>query len=284
VYLGCTAGRFANRIAKGKFRLNGKEYVLAQNNGENHLHGGIKGFDKKMWKAEDATSSEGEGMAFSYVSPDGEEGYPGTLSVQVVYRWTADNALHIEYRAATDKDTVVNLTNHSYFNLAGEGSGDVLSHEMQIFADRFTPVDGGAIPTGELRSVRGTPLDFTEPHRIGERIEDPYEQMGIGGGYDHNFVLGSATRELALAARVHERASGRVMEVQTTEPGMQFYSGNFLDGSISGKSGRPYTRRTGFCLETQHFPDSPNHPEFPSTVLRPGQEYRSFTVYRFLCA
>jgi aldose 1-epimerase len=281
-FIGGTIGRYGNRIAGGKFRLNGKEFTLARNNGENHLHGGIKGFHTVVWDAKDNPTAEGEGLTLGYFSAVGEEGYPGNLSVEVTYRLTKDNALHIDYRATTDMDTVVNLTNHSYFNLSGEGSGDILGHRMMINADRFTPVNDSLIPTGEFQPVRDTPLDFTKPAGIGERIDAPHEQMRLGGGYDHNFVLNRKENGLVPAACVLEPVSGRVMEVWTTEPGLQFYSGNFLDGSMSGKKGNPYLRRSGFCLETQHFPDSPNQPKFPSTVLKPGQEYRSTTVYKFL--
>jgi aldose 1-epimerase len=281
-YLGCVVGRYANRIAKGTFRLDGKVYVLAKNNGENHLHGGIKGFNKKVWDARETVTAEGEGLTFTYLSPDGEEGYPGNLSVKVVYLLTHDNAFKIVYYATTDIDTVVNLTHHSYFNLAGEGSGDILSHRMMINADYFTPVDRALIPTGEIQKVHNTPLDFTKPVVIGERIDHPTEQIQLGGGYDHNFILNRNSRDLSLAARVHEPESGRVMEVWTTEPGIQFYSGNFLDGSMTGKAGKAYSKRTGFCLETQHFPNSPNQLKFPSTLLKPGQQFRSTTIYKFL--
>jgi len=281
-YIGSTIGRYGNRISGGKFRLNGKEITLARNNGENNLHGGIKGFNAVVWDARENSTAEGEGLTLGYSSADGEEGFPGNLSTEVTYRLTKDNTLRIDYRATTDMDTVVNLTHHSYFNLAGEGSSSILVHRMMINADRFTPVDGRLIPTGEIQPVRDTPLDFTKPAGIGERIDASHEQIRLGGGYDHNFVLNRKDDGLVPAACVLEPGSGRVLEVWTTEPGMQFYSGNFLDGKMSGKSGKPYTRRSGFCLETQHYPDSPNRPEFPSTVLKPGQEYRSTTVYKFL--
>jgi aldose 1-epimerase len=281
-YIGSTIGRYGNRISGGKFHLNGKEFCLALNNGENSLHGGPKGLHAKVWDAEENVTAEGEGLRLRCFSEDGEEGFPGNLSVEVVYRLTKDNTFRIDYRATADADTVLNLTNHAYFNLAGEGTGDILGHRMMINADAFTAVNAVLIPTGEIRPVRNTPLDFTKPAGIGGRIDDPYEQIRLGGGYDHNYALNRRDDGLVPAACVLEPGSGRVMEVWTTEPGMQFYTGNFLDGSMTGKSGKPYTRRTGFCLETQHYPDSPNRPEFPSTVLKPGQEYRSTTMYKFL--
>jgi aldose 1-epimerase len=277
-FFGALVGRYGNRIAKGKFSLNGEEYSLARNNDPNHLHGGIKGFDKVVWKAKEVKGKNGPGLSLSYVSKDGEEGYPGNLSVTVVYTWTHNNELKVAYTATTDKTTVVNLTQHSYFNLAG--SGDILKHEMMIAANRFTPVDATLIPTGELRSVKGTPMDFTKPFAIGARIDQQDEQLKFGRGYDHNYVLNSNKGALALAARVYEATTGRVMEVYTTEPGIQLYTGNFLDG-MTGKGGQVYKQRYGFCLETQHFPDSPNQPKFPSTTLKPGQKYMTTTSYRF---
>jgi aldose 1-epimerase len=277
-YFGAIIGRYGNRIGKGQFRLEGKDYKLATNDGANHLHGGIKGFDKAVWKAR---SSGSNAIELTYLSKDGEEGYPGNLSVKVTYALNDSGELRIDYEASTDRATVINLTNHSYFNLAGQGEGDVLNHRVTLHADRFTPVDSGLIPTGELRPVRGTPFDFTRGAAIGARIRDNDEQLRLGRGYDHNFVLNSSGGQLAKAAEVFEPTTGRVMEVLTTEPGVQFYTGNFLDGTITGKAGKVYGQRSGFCLETQHFPDSPNKPAFPSVVLRPGQQYRSTTIYRF---
>ena len=280
-FFGALAGRYANRIGKGRFTLNGQTYTLARNNGENSLHGGLKGFDKAVWKAREIPPG---GLELSYLSKDGEEGYPGNLSATVVYTLTDDNELKIDYTATTDKETVVNLTNHSYFNLAGAGTGDILKHEVMLNADRFTPVDAGLIPTGELASVKGTPFDFTQPTAIGARIEEKHEQIVRGKGYDHNFVLNKGTGgagSLSLAARVTEPTSGRVLEVYTTQPGVQFYTGNFLDGTLTGKGGKTYQRRAGFCLETQHFPDSPNKPNFPSTALKPGEKYHEVTSFKF---
>lgn len=278
-YFGAIIGRYGNRIGKGAFSLNGHQYTLPKNDGENTLHGGIKTFDKVVWKAKEVRSKTGVGLSLSYLSKDGEEGFPGNLSVTVVYTLTNKNELKIDYSATTDKTTVVNLTHHSYFNLSGEGS--ILNHEMMINANRFTPVDSGLIPTGELRDTKGGPMDFTRSTRIGARIDEQNEQLVLGKGYDHNWVLNNGTGKLALAARAYDPASGRVMEVYTTEPGIQFYTGNFLDGSITGKGGQVYKKRYGFCLETQHFPDSPNKPSFPSTVLKPGRKYQTTTVYKF---
>jgi aldose 1-epimerase len=278
-HFGATIGRVGNRIGKGKFLLNGKEYTLATNNGVNHLHGGIKGFDKRVWKAQTVPATGGTAVKFTYVSPDGEEGYPGTLTASVTYTLTDKNELRLDYVANTDQPTPVNLTNHSYFNLAGEGAGTILEHELTLMADKFTPVDEGLIPTGAIAPVKGTVLDFTRPALIGARIA----QVPIAPpvGYDHNYVLNSGGGVLALAAIVKEPTTGRTMEVLTTEPGIQFYSGNFLDGTLEGKAGVPYQKHAAFCLETQHFPDSVNHPNFPPTVLQPDKTYKTTTVYRF---
>jgi len=284
-YFGAVVGRYGNRIAGGKFALDGTAYTLATNNEPGgipcSLHGGLKGFDKVVWDAVGVEKPGAMGVKFSYRSKDGEEGYPGNLDLTVTYWLTDNNEWQIEYTATTDKATPLNVTQHSYFNLRGEGNGDILGHELTLNASRFTPVTAGLIPTGELRPVAGTPFDFTSPHAIGERINAKDEQMKFGGGYDHNWVLDGTRRELSPAATVYEPTTGRVMEVFTTEPGIQFYAGNFLDGTLTGKQGKPYVYRSGLALETQHFPDSPNHPDFPSTILRPGEEFKSTTVYRF---
>ena len=280
-YFGCITGRYANRIAGGKFTLDGVQYTLATNDGPNALHGGLKGFDKREWSVDRATPTE---LALSYLSADGEEGYPGNLDVWVIYSLTDDNALQIDYMATTDRPTIVNLTNHSYFNLKGEGAGTINDHILMLNADRYTPVDENVIPTGELAPVAGTPFDFRQPRVIGGRLRANYPQILRGLGYDHNFVLARPSLDdasLILAAQVYEPTTGRVMEVHTTEPGIQFYSGNLLNSRVVGASGRIYRQGDGLALETQHFPDSPNQPDFPSTVLRPGTTFRSTTVYRF---
>ena len=279
-YFGALIGRYANRIARGRFTLNGVEYQLAQNNGVNHLHGGVRGFHKVVWKAREKSRAGGVALELTYLSKDKEEGYPGNLAVTVTYVLTDANELRVEYIATTDKETVVNLTHHSYFNLAGAGTGDILGHELKINADRFTPVNETLIPTGELRTVKGTPFDFNRATAIGSRINQADEQLGFGKGYDHNFVLNKKGQELSLAATVYEPTSGRGLEMWTTEPGVQLYSGNFLD-NVRGKAGKVYNVRSGFCLEAQHFPDSPNQPAFPSTVLKPGDRYTQTTVYKF---
>jgi aldose 1-epimerase len=277
-YFGALIGRYGNRIAKGRFTLDGKEYKLAVNNGENALHGGLKGFDKVVWKVRHA---DAHALELGYLSRDGEEGYPGNLSVTVRYTLTDANELKLDYSATTDKTTVLNFTNHSYFNLAGEGNGDILAQQVTINADRFSPVDKGLIPAGEPRAVEGTPFDFRKATAIGARIGADDEQIRLGGGYDHNFILNRTGDSLSLAATVYDPQSGRLLEVSTTQPGMQFYTANFLDGTVKGKGGHAYPRRGAFCLETQHFPDSPNHPQFPTVTLKPGERFHSTTAYKF---
>ena len=279
-FFGALVGRYGNRIAKGRFKIDGKEYSLLVNNGENHLHGGKLGFDKQIWKAKSGKSTEGQTLELKYTSPDMEEGYPGKLDVTVTYTLTNDNGLKIDYRATTDKNTHVNLTNHSYFNLAGAGSGDVLGHEMMINAYQATKVDKGLIPTGEIVNIKGTALDFTSPMTIGARIDANEEQLQLGVGYDHNYVINGGGKGLTLAARVSEPTTGRIMEVMTTEPGVQFYSANHVN-NVLGKGGKTYQKRGAFCLETQHYPDTPNKKEFPTTLLRPGQTYSTTTIYKF---
>jgi aldose 1-epimerase len=280
-YFGAIVGRYGNRIAKGRFTLGGVAYTLAQNNNGNHLHGGVRGFDKVVWTAaSSSTTAEGPHVKLTYLSRDKEEGYPGNLIVTVIYTLTNNNELKIEYSALTDKETVLNLTHHTYFNLAGAGSGDMLKHELKINAHQFLPTGETAIPTGELRNVKGTPFDFTKATPIGARIDDKDEQLVFGSGYDHNFVLDNQDGHLALAAEVYESTSGRTLSVYTTEPGVQFYSGNFLK-DVVGKQGKVYQKRGALCLEAQHYPDSPNQPSFPSTVLKPGGHYMQTTIYKF---
>ena len=281
-FFGTLVGRYGNRIANGQFTLDGRTYTLAKNNGPNHLHGGNKGWDKAVWSAGDPFQNDtGVGVALSHTSPDGDEGYPGTVNATVTYTLTEANELVVDYAATTDKPTVVNLTQHSYFNLGGGKAPDVLGHELMLNADGYTPVDAGLIPLGPIAPVAGTPFDFRTPSTIGARIGDSHEQMARGNGYDHNFVLNRSGDGLSVAARVVEPVTGRTMTISTTEPGVQFYTGNFLDGTLAGKGGRVYGRRAGFCLETQHYPDSPNKPHFPSAVVRPGQTYRTRTVFAF---
>lgn len=278
-YFGATTGRYANRIAKAQFMLNGTVYSLATNNGPNSLHGGIKGLDKRVWKARDVSTPTGAALELTYVSPDGEEGFPGTLSIKVTYTLTHSDELRIDYEATTDKDTVVNLTNHSYFNLAGAGEGDILGHILQLNSDKYTPVDETSIPLGDIVTVNNTVMDFTTPTAIGARWN---QLKGNPGGYDHNYVLNQVhPGKLTLAADVYEPTTGRRLTIHTTEPGVQLYTGNYLDGSVVGKGKKAYLKNFGFCLETQHFPDSPNKPQFPSTVLKPGQVYRSTTIHKF---
>lgn len=277
-FFGCIVGRYGNRIGGAKFTLDGKTYTLAVNNGPNSLHGGIKAFDKVVWKVVKAT---GNSLELQYTSKDGEEGFPGNLDVTAIYSVTDDNELCLDYKAKTDKPTVLNLTHHSYFNLAGQGTGDILGHEVFINSDKITPVNKDLIPTGDYASVEGTPLDFRTPTAIGARIDSPDQQLQFGSGYDHNWVINKPANHLGLQARAYDPKTGRVMEVWSTEPGVQFYTGNFLDGTITGKGGAVYKRRSGFCFEPQHYPDSPNKPNFPSVVLRPGQTFKSTIIYRF---
>jgi aldose 1-epimerase len=278
-YFGALVGRYGNRIAGAKFTLDGTTYTLAANDGPNTLHGGLKGFDKRIWSAHASESTNGPQLVLHYLSKDGEEGFPGNLDVTATFTLMHDNALRLEYTATTDKDTVVNLTHHGYFNLAGKG--DILSHVVMIPADRFTPVDSTLIPTGVLQPVENTPFDFRTPTAIGARIEQDDEQLKFGKGYDHNWVINKNMGELGLMARVTEPTTGRVMEVWSTEPGLQFYSGNFLDGTITGKGGQIYGHRDAFCMEPQHFPDSPNKPQFPTTELKPGEVYHNTIIYKF---
>jgi aldose 1-epimerase len=281
-FFGATVGRYGNRIAHGKFALDGATYTLAKNDGENHLHGGLVGFNKRMWTAKDVSTAAGQSLELTSLSKDGEEGYPGNLSVKLVFTVPAgENALKIDYTATTDKDTVLNLTHHSYFNLSGQGNGDILQHQLTIHASKFTPVDATLIPTGELRAVSKTPFDFSKATAIGARINQDDEQLKFGKGYDHNWVLDRKVAGALVVAEVYDPQSGRVMSVSTTEPGLQFYSGNFLDGTIKGKDGKTYGHRAALCLETQHYPDSPNHPDFPTTELKPGQRYHTTTIYKF---
>jgi len=277
-FMGALIGRYGNRIGNAKFTLDGQTFQLPTNDGANTLHGGAEGFDKRVWSAVPGSSADGQTLELAYVSKDGEQGFPGTLTAKVIYTLTNNNELKIDYTATTDKPTVANLTNHTYFNLAGEG--DILGHEVTINADRFTPVDQGLIPTGELKPVKGTPFDFTTATAIGGRINQDDQQLKYGKGYDHNWVLNKTDASMTKAAEVHDPKSGRVMEVWTTEPGLQFYTGNFLDGSIKGK-GHAFNLRNAFCMETQHYPDSPNKPAFPATTLRPGQTYHTTSIYRF---
>jgi aldose 1-epimerase len=276
-YFGAVIGRYANRIGKAKFTLDGKEYKLAANDSQNSLHGGKKGFDKRVW----AAAIKGDSLELTYVSKDGEEGYPGTMTAKVVYTMETNGDIKIDYSATTDKDTVVNLTNHTYFNLKGQGIGDILDHELTLFASRYTPIDSGLIPIGALVLVKGTPFDFLTAHKVGERIGGSDEQLKLGKGYDHNWVLDAKGGTVTKAAEVHEATSGRVLEVWTNQPGIQFYTGNFLDGTLKGKEGKVYKQRAALCLETQHFPDSPNQVKFPSAVLKPGTTYHTTTIWKF---
>jgi aldose 1-epimerase len=284
-YFGCITGRYANRIGGARFTLDGVEYRLPANNGPNTLHGGVNALDKQIWRVRQAAAENGVALELTHRSPDGAEGFPGNLDVTVVYSVTSSNEWRIDYKAATDKPTVLNLTNHAYFNLAGNGAGSILDHRIILNADRFTMVDSASIPTGEIAEVAGTPFDFRKATRIGERIRQPHPQLINGRGYDHNWIVtGAGGKAPVLAARLEDPASGRVMEVLTTEPGIQFYTGNYLDGTLAGSGGGLYRQSDGLCLETQHFPDSPNKPQFPSTVLRPGETFASTTIHRFSVA
>ena len=280
-YFGALIGRYGNRIADASFSLDGETYSLAANNGKNHLHGGIVGLDKVLWNAESFNRTDGAGLILTYMSPDGEEGYPGNLQIKVTYTITPDGAIDIDYEATTDKPTIVNLTNHAYFNLKDAGASDILGHELILYADGYLPVDETLIPNDGVQPVEGTPMDFRTAETIGARIEEDFEQIELGLGYDHCWALNNSGNGLGHAASVYEPVSGRQMDVYTTEPGIQFYSGNFLDGSITGKDGNVYERRSAFCLETEHYPDSPNQPEFPSVVLNPGDTYQTSTRYKF---
>ena len=280
-YFGAIVGRYGNRIGKGKFTLDGKEYQLTINNGENHLHGGIKGFNKVIWNAEPETTDSTQSLKLTYLSPDGDQGYPGNLNITVVYTLHENNSLEIDYSATTDKPTILNPTHHSYFNLTGNVDNTILNHELKIDADYITPVDKGLITTGKLEKVEGTPFDFRTFHKIGERINDKDQQLEYGMGYDHNWVLNNYNGSVREVAELYEPVSGRLMQVFTDQPGLQFYSGNFLDGTIKGKGGKMYKHRTGLCLETQHYPDSPNKPDFPSARLNPGDTYKQTTIYHF---
>ena len=279
-YFGCITGRYANRIAEGKFSIDGTEYTLATNNGANHLHGGIKGFDKQIWTATEIKTANHVGLKLTRTSPDGEEGYPGKLDAEVIYKWTNDNALEIDYKAKTDKPTVINLTNHCYFNLTG-AKRDILNHQMTIHANRIVPTNDAGIPTGRLMNVARTPFDFTKPHAIGQRINTNHIQITNGKGYDHNWVLNNQDGKVALAATVTESTTGRILEVLTDQPGIQFYTGNYLDGTLTGRGNKTYSHRFGFCLETQIYPDSPNQESFPKAILRPGETYKHHCTYKF---